>query len=186
MTASLMPQPIIQELTNAGAPLAGGKLYTAQAGTVAGPSQSFPRATYTDGSALITNTNPVILDSAGRASVWLNGSYSMALYDANDVLIWTQDGVQGSAPYSGATTAVTSFIFSDATAATQNVSILSANDPSAPDVYEVSKVDDSANLVTLTPATGTIMGAANFSLEGQGESIRLKKYTAGNDWMRGD
>ena len=81
-----------------GVPLSGGKLYTAVAGTVAGPAQASPKASYTDITGATPNANPVVLDSQGMANIWLNGYYSMALYDANGVLQYSQDNVfSGSA-----------------------------------------------------------------------------------------
>ena len=84
-----------------GLPLAGGKLYTAMPGTTAGPAQAYPKASYTDSTGSTPNANPVILDSQGMASVWLNGYYSMALYDANGVLQYSANNVssgQGATP----------------------------------------------------------------------------------------
>lgn len=74
-----------------GDPLAGGKLYTYQTGT------STPQLTYTDATGLVPNSNPIILDADGEASVWLSHelSYKFVLHDANDVLQWTTDGVVG-------------------------------------------------------------------------------------------
>jgi len=180
--ASLAPMVKFREFTNAGAVMSGWKLYTAQPGTVAGPSQSFPKSTYTDNTGNTANANPVIGDTNGRANVWLTGVYSMALYDANNVLIWSADNISNNAQVSGASTLL---IFGDATSAIYNANILSANDPLAPDFYEISKVDASANPVRITPATGTILGESFIDLEGQGEPLRIKKYTATNDWMKG-
>ncbi len=56
-----------QFLDDNGDPLAGGKLYSYEAGT------STPLATYTDVTGSVANSNPVILDSGGRASVWISG-----------------------------------------------------------------------------------------------------------------
>ena len=83
----LMPEPKIQFFTNAGLPLAGGKLYTYSPGTIT------TKLTYTDNTATATNTNPVILDAAGRAGVWLDGFYDMKLTDSADVTIWTVSNV---------------------------------------------------------------------------------------------
>jgi hypothetical protein len=183
---TLAPMPRFREVSNVGAPLAGGKLYTAQPGTVAGPAQAFPKATYSDDSGTVANTNPIIMDASGRAGVWLSGAYSMALYDSNDVLIYSEPQVYSGISTSGSGTAIsTTVIFGDATLATYNVSILAATDPAAPDVYEISKTDASANFVHITPATGTVLRQASFDLENQGESIRLKKYANLNDWMKG-
>ena len=71
-------------------PLAGGKLYTYEAGT------STPKATYTDKDAGTANTNPVIMDSQGYADVWLDvGGYKFVLTDENDVTQWTADDIDG-------------------------------------------------------------------------------------------
>lgn len=72
-------------------PLAGGKLYTYQAGTTT------PQATYTDSSGGTPNANPVVLDSSGYAAVWLDPSlsYKFVLKDSSDVVQWTTDNVVG-------------------------------------------------------------------------------------------
>ena len=183
---TLAPMPKYREFSSAGAPLSGGKLYTAQPGTVAGPSQSYPKTTYADSVGGAANTNPIILDSAGRANVYLLGAYSMSLYDPLDVLIWSNENVYSNVSSGGAGVAAsTAFVFGDATSATYNADILAANDTNAPDVYEISKLDASANPVRITPATGTVDGQAFIDLEVQKQSVRLKKYVPTNDWMRG-
>ena len=69
-------------------PLAGGLLYTYAAGTLT------PQATYTDAGGLSANTNPVVLDSAGRADVFLGTSaYRMILKSAFGTTIWDEDNV---------------------------------------------------------------------------------------------
>lgn len=87
-TATVLPQPMARFFTAAGAPLAGGKVYTYTAGTTT------PLASYTDSTALVQNTNPVILDSTGSASIWISGAYKVVLKDSTDVTQWTQDNVQ--------------------------------------------------------------------------------------------
>jgi len=88
--ASLTPTPKMQFLSANGDPLVGGKLYTYAAGTTT------PQATYTDYAGGTPNANPVILDSRGEASVWLDTPlYKFKLTDANDVEIWTVDNVGG-------------------------------------------------------------------------------------------
>ena len=86
--ASLMPQGKQQYFSNAGALLVGGKVYTYAAGTTT------PLATYSDAAGTTPNTNPVILDSRGEASVFFaTSSYKLVLKDASDATIWTQDNV---------------------------------------------------------------------------------------------
>jgi|GEM_PF-6018317 len=85
--AVLMTPPYLQFLDENGDPLAGGKIQTYEAGT------DTPKATYTDASGETEHENPVVLDSAGRAEIWLDGSYKFEIYDALDNLIRTVDNV---------------------------------------------------------------------------------------------
>jgi len=84
-----------QFFDNNGVPLSGGLIYTYQAGT------STPLATYTSAAGNIQNSNPIVLNASGRppSEIWiLNGfSYKFVLQDANNVLIWTMDNLQGLA-----------------------------------------------------------------------------------------
>ena len=87
MTANLLPCPKARFFTASGVPLSGGKVYTYVAGTTT------PKVTYTDASGLTPNTNPVILDSAGEANIWLQGNYKIVLKNSSDVEQWTVDNV---------------------------------------------------------------------------------------------
>jgi len=88
--ATLTPVPKIQFFDANGNPLAGGKLYSYDAGTTT------PRPTYTNYGGATPNANPVILDSRGEANVWLDNSlYKLKLTSATDVEIWTVDNVGG-------------------------------------------------------------------------------------------
>jgi hypothetical protein len=90
--AKQAPYVFIQELDNNGEPLEGGLLYTYEAGT------SDPKVTYTDSSGTTANANPVVLDSAGRADIWLeSGAYKFVLKDSSDATIKTVDNVTGDA-----------------------------------------------------------------------------------------
>ena len=53
-----------------------------------------PQATYQTAGGT-ANANPVVMDSAGRANIWLvpGESYRLDLYDASAVLIWSVDSV---------------------------------------------------------------------------------------------
>jgi len=91
-------------LGTTGLPLAGGKLYTYQAGS------STPLATYQDYNGLIPNANPIILGTDGRISgeIWFSAGYNykLVLKDSNDVLIATYDnlyGIIGTIPASAPT-----------------------------------------------------------------------------------
>jgi len=96
----LTPMPVMQFFDNNGDPLAGGKVYTYEAGTTT------PLATYTDETGGTANPNPVILDSAGRANIWLATTdlYYWELEDSAGNQIWTADNigsVSGTADVSG-------------------------------------------------------------------------------------
>jgi len=88
--ANLSPPPKLQFTDLSGNPLVGGKLYTYQAGTTT------PQSTFTSSSGMIANTNPIILDVYGEASVWLGPNlYKFKLTDAANNEIWTVDNIGG-------------------------------------------------------------------------------------------
>lgn len=89
--ATILPTGKQSFISNSGAPLAGGKLYTYAAGT------STPKRTYADAGATTPNANPIILDSRGEAAVFWSGAYKATLKDANDSLIWTVDNISDQA-----------------------------------------------------------------------------------------
>ena len=65
-----------------GKPLAGGKVYTYEAGTTT------PKSTYTTMAGDVPNPNPVILDQNGKAKIFLgDGSYRLQIKDSNGALI---------------------------------------------------------------------------------------------------
>lgn len=72
---ALSPVPAQQFFSQAGAPLAGGCIYTFISQT------STPLATFTDGTGTATNPNPVILDGGGFGNLWLsNSSYRFQIW----------------------------------------------------------------------------------------------------------
>jgi hypothetical protein len=75
-----------------GQPLAGGKIFTYQAGT------STPQATFTDSGGLTPNQNPIILDGAGCSTIWLTSgsTYRFLAQNSNGVQEWVTDQVSGS------------------------------------------------------------------------------------------
>lgn len=88
MTAIVLPEGR-QSFTDAnGVPLVGGKVFTYDAGT------SNPRQTWTDADQAQPNTNPIILDGRGEATVFWSGAYKVVLKDSLDNTIWTVDKVQ--------------------------------------------------------------------------------------------
>lgn len=78
-------------LDNNGNPLQGGRLYVYVAGT------STPATTYSDVDLTIPNTNPVILDSGGRATIFVApGSYKFVQNTFTDAAVWSQDNISST------------------------------------------------------------------------------------------
>lgn len=80
-----------QFFDNTGLPLNGGLVYTYAAGTTT------PATTYTTSSGLVANSNPIVLDTAGRPpeEIWLTiGSlYKFVIKTSAGVLIATYDNI---------------------------------------------------------------------------------------------
>lgn len=78
-----------------GVPLSGGLIHTYQTGTTT------PAATYTSSSGNTANTNPIVLDAAGRipAEVWLDDQYiyKFTVSKSTGVLIRTYESISGAA-----------------------------------------------------------------------------------------
>ena len=82
-----------QFFTTTGLPLAGGFLYTYQAGSTT------PLTTYSDVNGAYANTNPIVLGTDGRPQVeiWFTSGYSykFVLTDSNNNVIQTLDNLYG-------------------------------------------------------------------------------------------
>lgn len=85
--AQLLAAPYSYFADANGAPLSGGKIFTYIAGTTT------PQAAYTNASGTVPLANPVILDSAGRAQIWLNGFYKIVVEDSLGNVVSTTDNV---------------------------------------------------------------------------------------------
>ena len=92
MTATLLPNGRMQICGYSGSPavwgpLVGGKIYTYIAGTTTA------KATYTTAAATVANTNPVILDSRGEATIFFSGAYKIVVKDSAGNTLYTVDNV---------------------------------------------------------------------------------------------
>ena|SRR3990167_8983652 len=88
MSLTVMPSPWFVGLDDNGDPVAAGLLYTYEAGT------STNKATYQDSAGAVANANPVVLDAAGRAVVYLgSGGYKFVLKTAAGALVESQDNI---------------------------------------------------------------------------------------------
>jgi len=59
---------------------------------------STPKDTWSDEAMTVLNSNPVVMDAAGRTltDVWGDGEYGVVMADADDVVIWTRNNVKAS------------------------------------------------------------------------------------------
>ena len=86
---SLIPWAPSQWTDNLGHPLALGKLYLYQAGTL------IPKAAYQDAAHTVAHTFPIVLDATGRKNVWLidDEAYDLVVHDASDNVLRSVLGI---------------------------------------------------------------------------------------------
>jgi hypothetical protein len=89
---ALLPNGKQQFLDSNGDPLANGEVYFYYPGTTTA------KPTYQDMNATTVNTNPVVLDAAGRAIIWGEGAYREVVYDSAGALVWDQI-TEGNIPF---------------------------------------------------------------------------------------
>lgn len=156
------PNPNIQWLDNAGNIAIGASLHTYAAGGTT------PLATYTDQTGVSANTNPVILDSAGRANVWTTPgvSYRFDLYASNGVLLWTVDNIPGGT-LAGTSSVTANYVFAGPTsggaAAPAFRALVAADIPDISATYANLALSNLAAVsinATLNPQTTLDLGAA--------------------------
>jgi hypothetical protein len=95
--AAVSPPIKQQFFDNNGVELSGGLVFSYAGGS------STPIATFVDATATGQNTNPIVLDSSGRASIWLapNTSYKFVVQTSAGVSLYTVDGIVVTLPNSG-------------------------------------------------------------------------------------
>lgn len=114
---ALIPWAPSQWMDNLGHPLAFGRLYLYQAGTL------IPKVAYQDAAHTVAHTFPIVLDATGRANVWLidDEAYDLVVHDANDNVLRSVLGIVtnggagggGSTPSEPGVMEVESFPFSE-------------------------------------------------------------------------
>jgi hypothetical protein len=80
--AQLIPYSRFRAVGDDNLPLVGGKVFAYVPGT------STPKDTYTDHTLGTPNANPVILDAAGEATIFISGDTDVTLTDADEVQSW--------------------------------------------------------------------------------------------------
>lgn len=99
--ATILPLAETQFNDALGIPIAGGSVYFYM------PNTTTPKDTYQDANQVVANSNPVILDSAGRAIIFGSGAYRQVVRDALGNLIWdqtTSESVVGQTSFGGTST----------------------------------------------------------------------------------
>ena len=88
MSLALLPYPKFKGTDNNNRPLSGGLLYSYITGT------TVEAPTYKDAYGTL-NTNPIVLDIAGNADVWLDTTttYRFQLIDNIGTVIWTLEDI---------------------------------------------------------------------------------------------
>jgi len=93
MAGTLAPNPVFHGWDDNGDPLAGGTLTTYAAGTTT------LLATYSESTLTTANANPIVLNSAGRAVIYLlPAAYKWVLKNSVGTTIWTQDNISAVPP----------------------------------------------------------------------------------------
>ena len=82
--AALLPLGVVQVCDGNGFPLAAGTIDTFVA------NSSTPKTTWTIADKSAANSNPIVLDSAGRAVIYGDGVYRLLVKDAEGNTVWDQ------------------------------------------------------------------------------------------------
>lgn len=85
--ASVIPTVPNQFFDANGDPLSLGLVYAFDAGTTT------PRTTWADAAEAVPNSHPIVLDAAGRATIFWRGTYKIEVRTAAGALVTTIDGV---------------------------------------------------------------------------------------------
>lgn len=177
MSVTVSPPPYIefQNPNNSGAPAAGFLLFTYEAGTTT------KQNTWTDSTQTVLNSNPIVLDSNGMASVWLDPtlSYKYVLASPTDSdpptsPLRTQDNIQGTVTQSTIGALVTPTVVGQAlwpqTQAELTASVTPLNY-----TYPPGHVDRYGNNSTPTPGlvdmTGAFQAAINQARAGGADVV---------------
>ena len=86
LAATLLPNGEQQFVDATGTPYANGRVYFYSDW----PSCTVLKNTYKDTDGTILNTNPVLLNAAGRATIFGSGSYCQVLKDSTGNTVWTK------------------------------------------------------------------------------------------------
>lgn len=186
-SVSLSPDPKLQMFDDNGDPLTGGKVCTYLTGT------NTPTPTYTDYTGVTQNTNPVVLDIAGRAQIWydVTKTYRVVLRNpgtdttcATGTVIWTVDGVStstirsaGNLPPIFTTSVVGNAITFTLSNAAANTILGNFTGSPAPPTYGAP----GATTQVIYNCAGGVCGSDKFVWDNAGLTLSLKE--SGSTWL---
>lgn len=171
--AQPLAAPYNQFLDDNGEPLSGGKVYTYVAGT------NTPQDSYTDASGTIPAANPVILDSAGRATIWLAGYYKITVADSNDVIIRTVDDITAVNSIAAGSITNTDLAVMGANTVKANATSGSASPTDvALGLSQLLGRGSSGNISPITLGSGLTMTGTTLAAGSAGLVIREQVFTA--------
>ena len=167
---NLAPFFATQFFDSDGDPLSGGLLYTYDSGT------TDAQTTYEDQAGATPNTNPIVLDAAGRCDLWLDPTleYTLLLKTAGGVTVDSWDDVVGAASGSGLVTSVQGL--------TGDVSLTADDIPftTGTSTDWFSGADVSAALDNIIVRIGTIEGSGGIAASTVSISDAGGYYTSAN------
>lgn len=178
MGATLLPNGEQQFIDGDGNPYALGTV------TFYVPGTTTPKNTWQDQDQVALNTNPIVLDAAGRATIWGVGSYRQILKDADGNTIWdkiTSDGGAGATTVTNVTAAdspyqvkiTDTFLVCDCSAGAIEIDLYNATMFSVVSLT-VKKSDSSSNIVTIDGfGAQTIDGATIQALPFANQAISM-------------
>lgn len=142
LMATILPPAETSFFDANGNPLAGGTV------TFYVPNTTVPKDTYQNTGQSILNSNPVVLDSAGRAIIFGSGSYRQILKDSLGNIIWDRNTAE---PTAGITS------YGGVSSGTANAQTLSAG---TFDGSDGSTIVFSAGLTNTGPMTLSVGGSS--------------------------
>lgn len=172
-TGSYAPNPVFTGWDDNGDPLAAGLLYTYAAGTTT------PLATFNNvdlDPILHQNANPIVLDAAGRATIFLSPtSYKWILKTSAGVTIWTRDNI-GAVPNNNIDNDVTGT--AGETLVATNVAYLGAGTWSKADADSAS----TSTIPTIGFVVSNIANGADGTFRLSGRMTGFSGLTPGSDY----
>jgi len=149
---------------------------------------------YTDAAMTVAATNPIVLDSQGRATVYADGNYYMVVKTSAGVTVDTPDNfyyavqaTSGYDSYVAKTADYTATATDDIITVNAAGGVVTISLPTAVGIegkrFTIVKTDSSANAVTIDPnGAQTINGSATSALSNQYDALQI--VSTGANWVQ--